>query len=186
MGAAFLDYDLDGDLDLYVLNNEQVIAKPTNFRTKITDGSAVNNDAFYRNNGDGTFTNVTLEAVGFRPALVGPGRPSRIAVCSPLCKPALRRLAASEPGAPPPPPLPAGSQPQPASQLQGAALQAAPSARQWWDASNVKLWHVKLVTLGVMVYCAVSYWQEGNPYSAVACLFSVFLVLLPPWSDFDD
>lgn len=62
MGAAFVDYDLDGDLDLYVLNNEQVVAKPTNFRTKVTDGSAVNNDAFYRNNGDGTFTNVTLEA----------------------------------------------------------------------------------------------------------------------------
>ena len=62
MGAAFLDYDLDGDLDLYVLNNEQVTAKPTNFRTKITDGSAVNNDTFYKNNGDGTFTNVTLEA----------------------------------------------------------------------------------------------------------------------------
>lgn len=62
MGAAFLDYDLDGDLDLYVLNNEQVTAKPTNFRTKISDGSAVNNDAFYRNNGDGTFTNVTIEA----------------------------------------------------------------------------------------------------------------------------
>ena len=62
MGAAFLDYDLDGDLDLYVLNNEQLAAKPTNFRAKVTDGSAVNNDAFYRNNGDGTFTNVTLEA----------------------------------------------------------------------------------------------------------------------------
>ena len=62
MGAAFLDYDLDGDLDLYVLNNEQLIAKPTNFRAKVTDGSAINNDAFYRNNGDGTFTNVTLEA----------------------------------------------------------------------------------------------------------------------------
>lgn len=62
MGAGFLDYDLDGDLDLYVLNNEQLAAKPTNFREKVTDGSAVNNDAFYRNNGDGTFTNVTLEA----------------------------------------------------------------------------------------------------------------------------
>ena len=62
MGAAFLDYDLDGDLDLYVLNNEQLAAKPTNFRAKVTDGSAINNDAFYRNNGDGTFTNVTLEA----------------------------------------------------------------------------------------------------------------------------
>lgn len=62
MGAAFLDYDLDGDLDLYVLNNEQLTAKPTNFRPKVTDGSAINNDSFYRNNGDGTFTNVTLEA----------------------------------------------------------------------------------------------------------------------------
>lgn len=62
MGAAFIDYDLDGDLDLYVLNNEQLSAKPTNFRPKVTDGSAVNNDSFYRNNGDGTFTNVTIEA----------------------------------------------------------------------------------------------------------------------------
>jgi len=62
MGAAFLDYDLDGDLDLYVLNNEQLAAKPTNFRAKVTDGSAINNDSFYRNNGDGTFTNVTIEA----------------------------------------------------------------------------------------------------------------------------
>ncbi len=61
MGAAFLDYDLDGDLDLYVLNNEQLTAKPTNFREKVKDGSAVNNDSFYKNNGDGTFTNVTIE-----------------------------------------------------------------------------------------------------------------------------
>ncbi|SDD19714.1 Repeat domain-containing protein [Algoriphagus faecimaris] len=62
MGAAFIDYDLDGDLDLYVLNNEQSKIVPSNYREKITDGSAINNDAFYRNNGDGTFTNVTLEA----------------------------------------------------------------------------------------------------------------------------
>jgi hypothetical protein len=62
MGAAFVDYDLDGDLDLYVLNNEQLTVKPTNFRPKVKDGSAVNNDSFYRNNGDGTFTNVTIEA----------------------------------------------------------------------------------------------------------------------------
>lgn len=62
MGAAFFDYDLDGDLDLYVLNNEQLTAKPTNFRPKVTDGTAVNNDSFYRNNGDGSFTNITIEA----------------------------------------------------------------------------------------------------------------------------
>jgi len=62
MGAAFVDYDLDGDLDLYVLNNEQSSIIPSNYKEKIVDGSAINNDAFYRNNGDGTFTNVTLEA----------------------------------------------------------------------------------------------------------------------------
>jgi hypothetical protein len=64
MGAAFLDYDLDGDLDLYVLNNEQLAAKPTNFRAKVIDGSAINNDSFYRNNGDGwkiAMTLLTLE-----------------------------------------------------------------------------------------------------------------------------
>jgi hypothetical protein len=62
MGSAFIDYDLDGDLDLYVLNNEQSKVTPSNYREKITDGSAINNDKFYRNNGDGTFTDVTLEA----------------------------------------------------------------------------------------------------------------------------
>lgn len=62
MGAAFVDYDLDGDLDLYVLNNEQSRVTPSNYREKIVDGTAINNDAFYRNNGDGTFTNVTKEA----------------------------------------------------------------------------------------------------------------------------
>ncbi|TDQ32358.1 VCBS repeat-containing protein [Zeaxanthinibacter enoshimensis] len=62
MGAAFFDYDKDGDQDLYVLNNEQVHILPTNYREKITDGSAISNDRLYRNNGDGTFTDVTLEA----------------------------------------------------------------------------------------------------------------------------
>jgi hypothetical protein len=62
MGAAFVDYDLDGDLDLYVLNNEQSKITPSNYREKITDGTAINNDKFYRNNGDGTFTDITIEA----------------------------------------------------------------------------------------------------------------------------
>ncbi|SDZ38261.1 MULTISPECIES: VCBS repeat-containing protein [Rhodonellum] len=62
MGATFFDYNNDGFLDLYVLNNEQSKAVPSNYRQKITDGSAINNDQLYRNNGDGTFTNVTLEA----------------------------------------------------------------------------------------------------------------------------
>jgi enediyne biosynthesis protein E4 len=60
--AAFLDYDRDGDLDLYILTNERLIHVPTNYRPKITDGSSPNNDRLYRNNGNGSFTNVTKEA----------------------------------------------------------------------------------------------------------------------------
>lgn len=60
--AAFFDYDKDDDLDLFVLINERMNNVPTNYRPKIADGTAVNNDHLYRNNGDGTFTNVTMEA----------------------------------------------------------------------------------------------------------------------------
>lgn len=62
MGAAFFDYDKDGLLDLYVLNNVDIHVLPANYREKITDGSALSNDRLYKNNGDGTFTDVTLEA----------------------------------------------------------------------------------------------------------------------------
>jgi hypothetical protein len=60
--AAFFDYDKDDDLDLYILTNQRMNNVPTNYRPKIVDGSAANNDKFYRNNGNGTFTNVTNEA----------------------------------------------------------------------------------------------------------------------------
>ncbi|MCH6199413.1 VCBS repeat-containing protein [Aquiflexum sp. LQ15W] len=62
MMATFFDYNNDGLLDLYVLNNEQSKSVPSNYREKITDGSAINNDRLYRNNGDGSFTDVTIEA----------------------------------------------------------------------------------------------------------------------------
>ena len=62
MMATFFDYNNDGLLDLYVLNNEQNKSIPSNYREKITDGSAINNDRLYKNNGDGTFSDVTLEA----------------------------------------------------------------------------------------------------------------------------
>ncbi len=60
--AAFLDYDKDGDLDLYVLTNFVGTNGPSSYHPKVIDGSASNNDQLYRNNGDQTFTNVTLEA----------------------------------------------------------------------------------------------------------------------------
>lgn len=60
--ASFFDFDLDGDLDLYVLTNEKLNNVPTNYRAKIIDGTSPNTDRLYKNNGDGTFTNVSKEA----------------------------------------------------------------------------------------------------------------------------
>ncbi|MEA3461030.1 MAG: VCBS repeat-containing protein [Bacteroidota bacterium] len=60
--AAFFDYDRDGDLDLYLLNNFVNERLSASYRKKILDGTAASNDDLYRNNGDGTFTNVTIEA----------------------------------------------------------------------------------------------------------------------------
>jgi hypothetical protein len=60
--SAFLDYDLDGDVDLYIMNNTVNSRMNTAYRAKMTDGSAQNNDRLFRNNGDGTFTDATIAA----------------------------------------------------------------------------------------------------------------------------
>ena len=62
MNATFFDYDKDGFLDLYVLNNTDVHELPSTYREIIIDGSAPSNDKLYHNNGDGTFTDVSQEA----------------------------------------------------------------------------------------------------------------------------
>jgi hypothetical protein len=60
--AIFFDYNHDGFLDMYLLTNFLGKETPVAYRPKLTDGSAENNDRLYRNNGNGTFTNVTKEA----------------------------------------------------------------------------------------------------------------------------
>jgi enediyne biosynthesis protein E4 len=61
--ANFFDYDLDGDLDLYLLNH------PNDFkdRDKLTGYDKIEkginqSDKLYRNNGDGTFSDISKEA----------------------------------------------------------------------------------------------------------------------------
>tara|TARA_R110002033_G_scaffold56090_3_gene105010 strand:- start:122555 stop:126100 length:3546 start_codon:yes stop_codon:yes gene_type:complete len=61
--AYFFDYDKDGDLDMYQVINQMNDPKtPLSYRTKLVDGSAENNDRLYRNNGNGTFSDVSRQA----------------------------------------------------------------------------------------------------------------------------
>ncbi len=61
MHSVFVDYDKDGDLDLFLLVN---VAQATAAlrRSKVSDGTSETNNILYRNNGDGTFTDVTTES----------------------------------------------------------------------------------------------------------------------------
>ncbi len=52
-GAAFLDYDNDGWLDVYLVDSGSHVYSPT---------QSVSRNALYKNNGDGTFTEVTAKA----------------------------------------------------------------------------------------------------------------------------
>ena len=60
--ASFFDYDKDGDLDLYLVNNWLEKFNRNNLRPKRIQGEANSTDRLYRNNGDNTFTNVSKEA----------------------------------------------------------------------------------------------------------------------------
>jgi hypothetical protein len=60
--GAFFDYDRDGDLDLYVLTNALEEYNRNQIRPRRADGQAESTDRLYRNDGDGSFTNVSREA----------------------------------------------------------------------------------------------------------------------------
>jgi hypothetical protein len=60
--AAFFDYDRDGDLDVYLVTNVMNMKGPNNIRKKQNDGSSPNTDRLLRNNGNGTFSDVSKDA----------------------------------------------------------------------------------------------------------------------------
>ena len=63
MHAAFLDYDKDGDLDLYLLINPAAYEQKVNMvLPRKLNGESISTDALYQNNGDGSFTDVSTTA----------------------------------------------------------------------------------------------------------------------------
>lgn len=63
MHAAFFDYDNDQDLDMYLLVNPAAYEQRVNIsQPRKLNGESISNDRLYRNEGNGTFTDVTQSA----------------------------------------------------------------------------------------------------------------------------
>lgn len=56
-GCLFFDYDSDGFMDIYLVNSGKSCENPIKSRTETEEMNAL-----YRNNGDGTFTDVTVQS----------------------------------------------------------------------------------------------------------------------------
>ncbi|ASV29177.1 VCBS repeat-containing protein [Maribacter cobaltidurans] len=63
MHAAFFDYDKDQDLDMYLLVNPAAYEQSVNVsQQRKLNGESISNDRLYRNEGNGTFKDVTMDA----------------------------------------------------------------------------------------------------------------------------
>ncbi len=66
--ATFLDYDKDGDLDMYLVNNQIGAGNPNDILQKDVSGNSIRNDRLYKNNGidvnkkHAVFTDVSMQA----------------------------------------------------------------------------------------------------------------------------
>jgi hypothetical protein len=62
--GTFFDYDKDGDLDLYIANypSTKFLAPISYYKSKMDSLTLKDSDRLYRNNGDNTFSDVTVEA----------------------------------------------------------------------------------------------------------------------------
>ncbi|MEA5138372.1 VCBS repeat-containing protein [Arcicella rigui] len=64
MNASFFDYDVDGDLDLFLITNpaDEMITGVNTVKDRLVKGESEGTDILYRNNGNHTFTDVSKEA----------------------------------------------------------------------------------------------------------------------------
>ncbi|MEP7170284.1 MAG: CRTAC1 family protein, partial [Bacteroidota bacterium] len=60
--VAFFDYDNDGDLDMFLVNQPIDYTNANTFLLKADTQKVYSSDRLYRNNGNGTFTDVTMKA----------------------------------------------------------------------------------------------------------------------------
>jgi hypothetical protein len=61
VGVTFVDYDHDGDLDLYVIRSQEAPAPRPREPISLPSDNAWSGNVMWRNNGDGTFTDVTQD-----------------------------------------------------------------------------------------------------------------------------